>query len=187
LTVVLPLVHRIDERLSTFFVEKEFIMETRRNSPCTCGSGKKYKQCCGQLEAKRSRNFVVVVVVLIIGMVLAGAVFVSKNESQQPATAGAPVDAGAVPAAQSVPQAEGVPGSPQPPGPAPAGKVWSTEHGHWHDAAPAGAAPGAAAQPGQAQPAQAQQAFKPGPQPPGPVPPGKVWSAEHGHWHDAPK
>jgi hypothetical protein len=24
------------------------------------------------------------------------------------------------------------------------------------------------------------------PQPPGPPPPGKVWSAEHGHWHDAP-
>lgn len=23
-------------------------------------------------------------------------------------------------------------------------------------------------------------------QPPGPPPPGKVWSAEHGHWHDAP-
>jgi hypothetical protein len=26
-------------------------------------------------------------------------------------------------------------GSPQP-GPAPPGKVWSTEHGHWHDATP---------------------------------------------------
>ena len=24
------------------------------------------------------------------------------------------------------------------------------------------------------------------PQPPGPAPPGKVWSPEHGHWHDAP-
>jgi len=31
-----------------------------------------------------------------------------------------------------------------------------------------------------------QQQFTPAPQPPGEAPPGKVWSAEHGHWHDAP-
>ena len=47
-------------------------------------------------------------------------------------------------------------------------RVWSSEHGHWHDA-PSGTRPDA-----------------PVPQPPGPVPPGKVWSPEHGHWHDAP-
>lgn len=40
---------------------------------------------------------------------------------------------------------------------APPGKVWSSEHGHWHDA----------------------------PGPPREAPPGKVWSEEHGHWHDA--
>ena len=58
--------------------------------------------------------------------------------------------------------AEG-PGTPRPEGPAPPGKVWSEEHGHWHDVAGSGVAP-----------------------PPGPAPPGKVWSEEHGHWHDAP-
>jgi len=31
-----------------------------------------------------------------------------------------------------------------------------------------------------------QQQFRPAPQPPGAAPPGKVWSVEHGHWHDAP-
>ena len=31
-----------------------------------------------------------------------------------------------------------------------------------------------------------QPQFTPAPQPPGEVPPGKVWSVEHGHWHDAP-
>ena len=31
-----------------------------------------------------------------------------------------------------------------------------------------------------------KQQFTPAPQPPGEVPPGKVWSAEHGHWHDDP-
>jgi len=35
-----------------------------------------------------------------------------------------------------------------------------------------------------AMPPQGQ--FKPAPQPPGEAPPGKVWSVEHGHWHDAP-
>jgi hypothetical protein len=58
--------------------------------------------------------------------------------------------------------APGSPGTPQPPGPTPPGKVWSVEHGHWHDDA--------------APPAR----------PAGPAPPGKVWSAEHGHWHDDP-
>ncbi len=28
--------------------------------------------------------------------------------------------------------------------------------------------------------------YTPAPQPPGEAPPGKVWSVEHGHWHDAP-
>jgi hypothetical protein len=88
------------------------------------------------------------------------------------------------------PQQVATPGRPQP-GPAPAGKVWSVEHGHWHDAAPAqgGASPvrieqtAGAAPPG-ARPLQLAQGSA-RPQPPGPVPPGKVWSAEHGHWHDA--
>lgn len=31
-----------------------------------------------------------------------------------------------------------------------------------------------------------QPQFTPAPQPPGEAPPGKVWSVEHGHWHDAP-
>jgi hypothetical protein len=31
-----------------------------------------------------------------------------------------------------------------------------------------------------------QPQYTPAPQPPGEVPPGKVWSVEHGHWHDAP-
>jgi hypothetical protein len=56
-------------------------------------------------------------------------------------------------------EAEG-PGTPRPEGPAPPGKEWSEAHGHWHDIA--------------------------GVSPPGPAPPGKVWSEEHGHWHDDP-
>jgi hypothetical protein len=87
-------------------------------------------------------------------------------------------------------------GANQPQGEAPPGKVWSAEHGHYHDA-PAGATPGAvpgnpaansavppAGATGQTAPPAAVQNI---PQPAGPAPPGKVWSSEHGHWHDAPR
>jgi len=139
----------------------------------------KYKECCGPKEGKTSRMFFVVGALIFGGLIVAGAIFIAKDNNQQAAPAVAPLD----PTAAGSQQPAAVPGSPQPPGPAPAGKVWSTEHGHWHDAPGAPAAPGATAAPGAAQPGS----LPPGsPQPPGPVPPGKVWSVEHGHWHDAP-
>ena len=55
------------------------------------------------------------------------------------------------------------------------GRVWSAEHGHWHNADGTEIVTGNTAQPG----------GPPYPQPPGPVPEGKVWSPDHGHWHDA--
>ncbi|MEK6302605.1 MAG: SEC-C metal-binding domain-containing protein [Acidobacteriota bacterium] len=159
-------------------------MKTGRNSPCTCGSGMKYKECCGPKEGKGSRMLAIVGLVIVGAVILAWAIFVSKDSNQQPATAGAPAD----PSAAGSAQPAAVPGSPQPPGPAPAGKVWNAEHGHWHDAPGAPAAGGATIQPGAAQPGAAQPGSLPpgSPQPPGPAPAGKVWSAEHGHWHDAP-
>ena len=164
-------------------------MKIGRNDPCTCGSGLKYKQCCGQKEGKTSPTLITIAV-LIGGLIIAGAIFLSRDNNSQ-AEAAAPV---APNPASAAPQPNGVPGAPQPPGPVPPGKVWNVEHGHWHDAPGAGAPAGATITPGAAQPAAAQPgaspaqpAFTPGPQPPGPVPAGKVWSTEHGHWHDAPK
>ena len=55
----------------------------------------------------------------------------------------------------------------------PPGKVWSPEHGHWHDA-PTAINPN---------PSGSSAGITP---PPGPEPEGKIWSPEHGHWHDAP-
>ena len=78
-------------------------------------------------------------------------------------------------------------GGRQQPGPAPPGKVWSAEHGHWHDI-PAGAQAGQQRVPvNMPATTQTAPAYTPGPQPAGTPPPGKVWSVEHGHWHDAPK
>lgn len=79
------------------------------------------------------------------------------------------------------------------------GRVWSAEHGHWHDAngRELGASlpvPGAApvdgavwsAEHGHWHDANGQEipaaASSSGP-PPGPAPAGKVWSPEHNHWH----
>jgi hypothetical protein len=159
-------------------------MKISRNSLCACGSGKKYKQCCGLKEQKTPT---IVFVALFIGvMIVTGAIYLTRDTgADQPANAGAPAAAAPSPSGSGSAPTDGVPGSPQPPGPVPAGKVWNVEHGHWHDAPGASPTPGVTAQPG-ATPAAAQPELKPGPQPPGPVPAGKVWSAEHGHWHDAP-
>ncbi len=66
------------------------------------------------------------------------------------------------------------------------GRVWSAEHGHWHNAD--GTEVGTAGIPagGSMNVGGLTGGNMPAPQPPGPVPDGKVWSAEHGHWHDAP-
>ena len=56
---------------------------------------------------------------------------------------------------------------------APTGKVWSAEHGHWHDAKNPHDAFSADMKKSRDQ-LQRQ----------GEAPPGKVWSPEHGHWHD---
>ena len=166
-----------------------------RNDPCPCGSGKKHKNCCAQrvevvTEVRRSSGMLVGAIV--IGVALAGVIaaqYMGKDEPAPPpatATTIVPVTAPPVPITPGATAGF----TPQPPGPVPPGKVWSTEHGHWHDApgasAPIPVAMGASGPPSPA-PAPESQPFAPGtPQPDGPAPAGKVWSSEHGHWHDAP-
>jgi hypothetical protein len=70
-----------------------------RNEPCSCGSGKKYKQCC---EGKaRSLPPVVRLLLVALAIAIAVAVVVTVMDHGQDA-----------------------------PGP---GRVWSSEHGHYHD------------------------------------------------------
>lgn len=140
-------------------------MRVGRNESCPCGSGKKFKSCCeGKASRGASRGLM-----LLVGAI--GAVAIVGLVSLVAGTRKTPTPP---PGITSPPSPRAT--APQPE-PAPAGKVWSQEHGHWHDAAPkAGARP----TPPAALPTTPQ------PQPPGPVPAGKVWSPEHGHWHDAP-
>ncbi len=76
-----------------------------RNDPCPCGSGKKYKNCHQLIEAQENKNKGLLVAVLLVIFLVIGAVGIYLN-SQSSSSA---------------------------PGPAPPGKVWSQEHGHWHD------------------------------------------------------
>jgi len=81
-------------------------MSTSRNASCPCGSGLKIKHCCdGQAPKNRSSRWTG----LAVGLVLLAGLFVVGMALSQ-----------------------GDDGS-GPPGPAPPGKVWSPEHGHWHD------------------------------------------------------
>ena len=108
-------------------------MKPGRNDPCSCGSGKKYKHCCEVKTGPMSRykSLVLVAAVLVIaGGVWIGEAFFSGDAGQGSFS--------------------------QQPGSAPVGKVWSTEHGHWHDAPP-----------GQALADSGQASV---PKPPGPAP-----------------
>jgi SEC-C motif len=151
-------------------------MRVGRNEPCSCGSRKKFKNCC---EGKARRAWPKGLLALLAAfLVIAAVAFFPRGEDSS--SSASSVTAPATPSRTR-------PG-PQP-GPAPPGKVWSAEHGHWHDI---GASPTTPA----ASPIRIEQTsgvpLRPTvgsnvPQPAGPVPPGKVWSPEHGHWHDAPK
>ena len=81
-------------------------MSTRRNDPCPCGSGRKFKHCCqGRVPWYRKAGLPG----LLLLLVLVGGLIVFAFSLTQGDENGAP-------------------------GPAPPGKVWSPEHGHWHDA-----------------------------------------------------
>lgn len=174
-------------------------MKPGRNDLCPCGSGKKYKNChAEQTSEKMSTNRIgwIVTVVVAAGAISLLASLRGGEEKRPKGPEMAPP--GSIPVSQMQTPAE------QPPGDPPPGKVWSKEHGHWHDigdpsqvqmsttripitAGDLAAASGAQAAASGAPATATQTTVAPGsPQPPGPAPAGKVWSVEHGHWHDAP-
>jgi len=78
-----------------------------RNDPCHCGSGKKYKNChqkLGNQSESRKNGIMIGGIIGILLIIAAIIIATSSNPSGNSA-----------------------------PGPAPAGKVWSEEHGHWHN------------------------------------------------------
>ena len=76
-----------------------------RNARCHCGSGKKFKNCHGAESSGSGRRIPTGYWIAGVAL-LAVAAFILLRQVDKPAA----------------------------PGAAPAGKVWSEEHGHWHDA-----------------------------------------------------
>lgn len=75
-----------------------------RNDPCPCGSGKKYKNCHASSEkSKELSNKSLVYIGLLLAFLAIAAYSLFVSQK-----------------------------STRPDGPAPAGKVWSEEHGHYH-------------------------------------------------------
>ena len=129
-------------------------MREKRNEPCPCGSGKKYKVCCAD---KRTPSQWLALGSVVIFAALA--VWAVSGVLRQ----GASAPPGKVWSEEHGHWHDtGNPDRESPVGPAPPGKEWSYEHGHWHDVAVPGLG-----------------------RPPGPAPAGKVWNEDHGHWHDA--
>ena len=99
------------------------MVKQNRNELCDCGSEKKYKVCHGKLDKGLNQQW------MVIGAI--GAIFLifffilSDSNSSTKATNVAPLP--------TAPSAVGTARYQQPPGQAPPGKVWSPEHGHWHD------------------------------------------------------
>jgi uncharacterized protein YecA (UPF0149 family) len=77
-----------------------------RNARCHCGSGKKFKNCHGAAPVGGGGRKLPVGYILVGAAILAVAAFALMKQT----------------------------GVTTPPGAAPPGKVWSAEHGHWHDA-----------------------------------------------------
>ena len=130
-----------------------------RNDTCQCGSGKKFKNCHGKTTQISSQTWVIVAVIFLF--LLWFLIFQTSPPAETTGYSPAPL----------IPQKLNLTSTA--PGPAPPGKVWSVEHGHWHDAPL-----GTTTLPDQ------PETSAPRSQPPGDPPPGKVWSPEHGHWHD---
>ena len=105
----------------------------RRNEPCSCGSGKKFKRCCGdgqEAGQDTAGRFFQLAAVLAGGMLVVGLVvsaralfFSGEDEARRVWSA----EHGHW---HTVGGAEGGEHASQEGGP---GKVWSEEHGHFHD------------------------------------------------------
>ena len=153
-------------------------MALRRNDPCPCGSGEKYKRCCEERRRSGlSRGALVLGLLVVFGTGVTVLALLRGPDGESSGTTVWSEEHGhwhdVAPGPDGFPATGGAPVL-APSGPPPPGRVWSAEHGHWHDVAPG--SDGVPATGG-----------APVPAPPGPPPAGKVWSADHGHWHDAPQ
>ena len=131
----------------------------KRNDPCHCESGKKYKNCHGTKNSKNSYLWILWGVIIVLIIIFS---FIpDSNPSPETNFVSKPY----------VPQSFNT--SKKPDGEAPPGKIWSNEHGHWHDV-------NDVSNIRKSNQLNDEMKIEPSKTPP----PGKIWSPDHGHWHD---
>lgn len=161
-------------------------MKAGRNELCPCGSGKKTKHCCAGKAVERKKIPGIVMVAAPLLLLAAIGLFAAFQDGKEPTGRSTSLPAASAPRTPAA----------QPPGPAPAGKVWDTAHGHWHDAESPIQIQGSGGSPGiqmdgmnvriDAKTMEGLVGPGSGKGPKAVAPAGKVWSTEHNHWHDAP-
>ena len=124
----------------------------KRNKPCFCGSGNKYKNCHANKTEKSNLWLFIIIPIALFAFYLT----FYNNEPKKTDIKSFTKNQDNV--------------FSQPNSMARPGKVWSSEHNHWHDAPP--------------NLIEKNKKSQVSPQPEGTPPLGKVWSPEHNHWHD---
>ena len=97
-------------------------MKIGRNEICHCGSGKKFKQCHQSKKNNQSAQLVYLAFIsfaIITIFFIGNTIFTSANTTSNLS-----------PKTFSIENAQPIK---RPKGDAPPGKIWSVEHGHWHN------------------------------------------------------
>ena len=140
-------------------------MKLGRNEPCHCGSGKKYKHCHEPTKNTNNNQYTIIGIIAVVILVI---IFINSDSSNQtvPVTTSPLLNQGSTS------------NTSKPSGPAPPGKVWSQEHGHWHDA------PVSKSLTPKLLGKEGVNKITVPPIDKDKPPEGKVWDEEHGHFHD---
>ena len=142
-------------------------MKLGRNEPCHCGSGKKYKNCH---EAKKQSQKSQYYIIGVIAIVIIAAISINTGDSNS--NQNSPVSSNS--SINNKPTSS----NSKPSGATPPGKVWSDEHGHWHDE------PGSKSlAPKKLNKTEGTKITIP-PMDKDNPPDGKIWNEQHGHFHD---
>ncbi|MFW6039005.1 MAG: SEC-C metal-binding domain-containing protein [bacterium] len=146
--------------------------EPDRNSPCPCGSGRKYKRCCaGKTPAaasaarKKSRTLTVLLSVMLVALATTWVVMAFSGNGTPNASSELDRPAGQSPAAWEYDAANN--------------RHWHPEHGDWHDGPPPGGS--------RLQNKQTPQSDDDAPEPwEYDAANNRHWDPSHGHWHQGP-
>ncbi len=137
-------------------------MKIGRNDPCHCGSEKKFKHC-HQKKNLKNNNQNILIGVFVIAIIVFFIIDSSTNNQSNIVPSNTLTNTNNL-----IPKAK-------PSTPAPPGKVWSEEHGHWHDAPKnQNLSPGLINVPNRKINTEKNNL----------TPEGKVWDDNHGHYHN---